>query len=39
MIWRPIRDFKSCIVFNAGFDYDIRNIIIIIISTNIKLVL
>ena len=28
MIWRPIRDFKSCIVFNAGFDYDIDTYII-----------
>ena len=22
MIWRLIKDFKSNIVFNAGFDYD-----------------
>ena len=29
MIWRPIKDFKSYIVFDAGFDYDIDTYYII----------
>ena len=29
MIWRPIKDFKSYIVFDACFDYDIDTYYII----------
>ena len=34
MIWRLIKDFKSDIMFSAGFDYDIDTIYIYIYSSH-----